>query len=178
MNNLTEEWREIKDGEGLYEVSNLGRVKRLAGKWSGGVHKERILKNCKGDVGYFVVGISVKGRVKITRVHRLVAEAFIDNPENKPMVNHKDGDKSNNCVENLEWATAKENAHHAFDTGLRNNDHYVKKVAQIKDGKILKTWRSIIEASRGLDMSKSNISSCCTGRKYRHTAGGFAWKFI
>ena len=109
---MKEEWRPIKGYEGLYKVSNMGRVKSLY------YGKERILKTRNGLHGYKHVILSKQATKKTSRVHRLVAEAFIPNPMNLPVVNHLDGNKHNNCVFNLEWCTVKENTNHAIKTGL------------------------------------------------------------
>jgi hypothetical protein len=104
-------WKDIPEWEGLYQVSNLGRVKSL--------RKRIILKPLKLRKGYLGVEFRESNKRKHFRVHRLVALVFIPNPENKPEVNHKDGIKSNNHVDNLEWCTASENVQHAYDTGLK-----------------------------------------------------------
>lgn len=108
-----EVWKDIEGYEGLYQVSTLGRVKSLARER---VSKDKILKS--SGVRYKLVCLYKSGIVKYVKVHRLVANAFISNPENKPQVNHKDGNKFNNSVSNLEWATSKENCIHAVQTGL------------------------------------------------------------
>lgn len=100
-----EQWKEIKDTGG-YQVSSLGRVITSKGKLLTGANKDGYIRVC---VQY-----------KLIRLHRLVAQYFLENPENKPEVNHKDGDKKNNCVENLEWSTRKENMCHATKTGLHS----------------------------------------------------------
>ena len=104
-------WRDIKDYEGLYQVSNFWRVKSLARG------SKKILAYFKCQE-YAVVSLYKNKRKKNFYVHRLVAETFIDNPKNLPIVNHKDFNKKNNCVENLEWVTQKENVHHAFENGV------------------------------------------------------------
>ena len=120
---MKEIWKDIKGYEGLYQVSNLGRVKSLERKVlrSDGTSlaiSERILKLGKNARGYLSVQLCANGIVKCFRVYRLVAQAFIPNPDNKPQVNHIDGNKQNNRADNLEWATRSENMQHAYKTGL------------------------------------------------------------
>ncbi|MCI7634018.1 MAG: NUMOD4 motif-containing HNH endonuclease [Mollicutes bacterium] len=123
---MKELWKDIKGYEGCYQVSNLGRIKSLDrmtnNQYGEYFMKGRILKNSIiKDKGYCRVSLN-NGNGKISkRVHRLVAEAFIPNPENKPEVNHKDGNKLNNCVSNLEWCTNKENIEHSIRTGLKKH---------------------------------------------------------
>jgi len=123
---LGEEWRPIEGYEGLYEVSNLGRVKSLARTIirSDGrrcVVTEKILTERVNDRGYIEIKLSRLGSSTYKKLHRIVATAFLDNPENKPEVNHKDGNKKNNQAENLEWATHSENMQHAFANGLHSH---------------------------------------------------------
>lgn len=117
---IKEIWKDISGFEGKYQISNLGRVKSLSrfrvyGKTASGITKEIILKlsTPKSQYGYAVLSFWVNARVKTFKVHRLVAEAFIPNPENKPQVNHIDSNRSNNHVSNLEWVTSRENTSHA-----------------------------------------------------------------
>lgn len=168
---MTEIWKQIKGYEGMYEISNFGRVKSLVRK---GVIKEKILKNQLDINGYYIVTPKKYGIQKNTRVHRLVTEAFIKNIENKPQINHKDGIKTNNHVDNLEWCTQKENSKHAWETGLNNGAK--KEVLQIKDGIIIRKWNSQTEASKFLNIGAGYISNCCTG--INKIAGGFQWKFV
>ena len=105
-------WKDIEGYEGIYQVSNKGRIKSFYGV------KEKILVTRTKGHDYEKVLLSKNGVGKTFLIHRLVAKAFIPNPENKPEVNHIDGNKKNNCVENLEWMTCSENTKHAFDTGL------------------------------------------------------------
>lgn len=168
-----------------YEVSNYGRVRgkdRWVDNGRGGSYlvygKEKVITD--NGKGYKYVSLYDKGKCYRKYVHRLVAEAFIPNPENKPTVNHINGDKSDNRVENLEWVTQEENNKHAIRTGLRLNVGGGKEVVQIdKDGKEVATFKSVSEASRITGISRSGIQECC--KPYRkgqgRSAGGFIWKF-
>ena len=113
---MQEIWKPIKGYEGLYEVSNLGRVKSLNRYHH---RHENILKNKITKDGYYETTLVKNGKSKFIRSHRLVALTFIDNPLNKTEVNHKDGNKLNNFVGNLEWVTSSENQLHAYRTGLQ-----------------------------------------------------------
>lgn len=116
-------WRDIPGYEGVYQVSKLGLVKRLKGscntKTGTSKRKERILTPGTNTDGYLCVNLSMNKTYKHCRVHRLIAMTFIDNPEYKPQINHKNGIKYDNWVGNLEWVTASENAIHAYRNGLR-----------------------------------------------------------
>ena len=111
-----EKWRDIKEYEGLYQISNYGNVKSLSYRRMG-ICKE--LAKIKNSNGYISASLFKKGKGKQYRIHRLVAIAFIDNSINKPQVNHKDGNKQNNSVNNLEWATKSENEKHSVKNNLR-----------------------------------------------------------
>lgn len=169
-------WRDIKNFNGNYKVSNLGNIKSLK---NNKVLIPAIVAYRKNkNNGYYVVNL--KGRLYY--IHRLVAETFIDNPNNLPQVNHIDGNKLNNKVENLEWCTGSENIKHAYKTKLMKYHAPTKrkytKVQQIdkETKKIIKVWNSIIEASRILKIEKVCISACC--RNKQKTAGGYIWKYI
>ena len=166
---MNEIWKDIDGYEGLYQVSNKGNVKSL--KWG----KERILRPVIDRYGYYYIMLyndSVRKRFKL---HRLVAQAFIPNPENKPQVNHKDENKLNNCVNNLEWSTAKENSNY----GTRNERmgySLCKSILQYsKFGDFIKEWQSAVEVKRVLDINKSNITQCCKGKL--KSSGGFIWRY-
>lgn len=173
-------WRSVVGYEGLYEVSTDGRVRTVEHITNGRTITPtelaiRIYKSQR----YARVRLYRGGKSKDCMVHRLVAEAFIPNPDNKPQVNHINGDRSNNRVENLEWCTASENQRHAFRAGLKDIEdtitHTRKKVRQIDaDGNVVKIWRSMSDAARELGLHVSNISHCCSGRI--GSTGGYSWE--
>jgi len=174
MNNLTEIWKPVKNYEGLYEVSNLGRVRSLP-KNRGFSRKRdtKILKNHKGNHGYHAVSMCAEKR-KTHTVHRLVAAAFIPNLENKKTVNHKNGIKTDNRLENLEWCTHLENMQHAWKSNLVSNKWSKKRVAQIRNGINIRIWNSRTDASKELKICLTDICACCNNKV--KTAGGFGWK--
>ena len=179
--NMEEIWKDIKGYEGLYQVSNLGRVKSLKRKVYAGRNRlrwqhERIMSNNKSNGnGYLVVNLNKESKDKNKYIHRLVAQAFIPNPNHYLYVNHKDENRKNNKVDNLEWCTALynntyKNAH--IRKGLKNrNNRLSKKVYQLDDdNNIIKEYPSISEASRQLNVSIQAISDCLNG-KTKHSCG-------
>ena len=180
--NKTEVWKDIKGYEGRYQVSNLGRVKsleRIIIKKNGVKQtiRERILKIQTDKDGYLQVSLyKGSGKMKTFKVHRLVCEAFHENPENKPCVNHIDEDKTNNTVGNLEWCTYKENINHGT-RNARSAEGQSKSVGQYTtDGKLIKVWQSAMEIERQLGYSHGNISLVARGKL--KTAYGYVWKYI
>lgn len=181
---MKEIWRTIKFNPN-YKVSNLGRVKgirRRVNHWRGGtrLQEENILMLQKG-LAY--LHVSLNSRKKVYLIHRLVAEAFIPNPENKPQVNHKDCDKHNNCVSNLEWVTRSENMLHAYKNGLvsltRTREACLKHSKPVNqfttDGQLIRKWESGADIVRELGVDSGSISRCCNGKvKSRY---GFIWRF-
>ena len=155
----TEIWKDVELYDGLYQVSNLGRVKSLNYRRTG---KEQRLKPCDTGNGYLQVVLYKNGKIDRPLVHRLVAKAFIPNPENKPEVHHRDGNTHNNCVSNLQWVTRKEH---------RDKDRS-KKVLCVETGTI---FPSASEAGRQIGIDIGNINSCCQGK--RKTAGKYHWRY-
>ena len=172
-----ETWKNIKGYEGLYQVSNMGRVKSLERKDSlGRIVKERVLKTAPNAQGYPIVSLCAGGRQKIFKVHRLVCQAFHKNPENKPCVNHIDENKTNNCASNLEWCTYAENNSHGTHNE-RVAKARSKPVGQYtRYGDLVKVWPSTQEAERQAGFNHGNISEVANGN--RKTAHGFIWKYV
>ena len=178
---MQEIWKKTNVSD-YYEVSNFGRVRslpRLARNNRGEyLTKGGILKGTINGDGYQKVSLSVNGKLITKSVHRLVAEAFIPNPNNLPIINHKDENKTNNSVSNLEWCTNEYNVNY----GTRNQRLSAsrtgcgKKVCQYtKDWVLVKVWDNAAEASKELGVALSGISNSANGKK--NSAGGFKWKY-
>lgn len=184
-----EQWKDIQDFESLYKISNYGRVKSLdrikksKRYYKNGLHyKTKILRQTISNDGYSKMQLyGDDGSFKTVRVHRLVAEAFIPNLYNKPQINHKDGNKQNNCVDNLEWCTNGENGKHAWDNNLRtkhfgSDNRSSRKVAQYtKNNELVKVWDCISDINKDLHYSRSSIINCCRNRQT--TLHGYIWKY-
>lgn len=183
-------WKDVVGYEGYYQVSNLGRVRSVdrivKGCFGSTQHKKSIiLSPAINTAGYYSVALVRNAKSKSYRVHRLVAEAFLPNPNSLPVINHKDENKLNNSVENLEWCT------YSYNTTYNNsmlkriitrniNKSYgcEKKVYQYNiDGHLIKIWKSLMEVSRELHIPWGNIANCCRGQKNRHTAYGYKWSY-
>lgn len=168
---MIEIWRDIKGYDNKYQVSNFGIVKSLN---YNNTKKEHILKLCDNGYGYLLVNLRINNKSKTHNVHRLVCEAFLPNPENKCTVNHKNGIKTDNRVENLEWSTYSENIKHAFEYGL-------KEVASIpivrysKTNEYIDEFKGVHDAFRLTGICYQNIHACCKGRL--KSAGGYIWKY-
>lgn len=161
-----EEWRNIEGYEGDYQISNYGRVKSLKH------NKERILKNQYDANDYYGVILSKNNKKKYFRIHRLVAEAFILNPNNLPEVNHKDEDKHNNIVENLEWCDRKYNCNYG-ERNKKLTGRKGKKVKCIETGEVFDNMK---KAAEKYNITKVCISNCCKGKQ--KTAAGYKWRLL
>lgn len=175
---MDEVWKDVPGFEGRYQVSNLGQVKSL----------ERKVKSCKGEKTVYSrilrPFVDPKGYCRITirdlqnhkycfQIHRLVAKAFIPNPDNKPQVNHKNGNKTDNNIENLEWVTSRENISHSFEHELRPN---VSAVLQydLKES-LLARYKNCLDAERKTGIKHRTIYTACVRKN--HKAAGYIWKF-
>lgn len=173
----TETWKDIKGFEGLYQVSNMGNVKSLSHKVQFGrsyrITKETILLPHKQSTGYLRVTLKKNNQPKYMLVHRLVAMAFIPNPDHLEQVNHKDENKTNNCVSNLEWCNSEYNNNFGTHTE-RTAKAQSKAVAAYKDGVEIMRFKSSKEAERN-GYNHACVWLCCNG-KYKQYKG-YIWKY-
>ena len=158
----------IKGYEGVYEISNQGRVYS--------VRTGKFLKPKPNTRGYLQVDLCVKGSHKMAFVHRLVADAFLDNPHNYPQVNHKDENILNNHADNLEWCTPLHNL--LYGTRVeRIIQHHKKAVEQLDmSGNVVRLFESLADAEKLCGYNHANISNCCNGKL--KSAYGFRWRFV
>jgi hypothetical protein len=168
MINLENEiWKDVIGYEKLYLISSLGKLKSLQN------NKEKILKLIPDKKGYLRTRIGNLNNKKTIKIHRLVAIAFIPNPENKKEVNHRDGNKQNNNIENLEWCTGSENIKHAFKTGLRRSDgnnHNNRKLSsiQVKEIREKRKIYSCIELGKMYNVSRVQILNIVTYKMWKN----------
>lgn len=162
-------WKDIVGYEGLYQVSNLGRIKSLR------FNKEKILKPTISSKGYLRVDLIKNQKRKTKYIHRIVLENFIPNVNNFPEINHKDENKTNNSVENLEWCTSQYNCH--YGTRIKRfSDNKKKKIYQFDlDENFIREWKSAVDIEKEIGLEKSNIRSCCRGEIRK--AYGFIWRY-
>lgn len=181
----TEIWKDVVGFEKYFQISNFGNVLSKARKvWNGkGFYNKSqvLLKPSQNHKGYPIAYLGANNEKRTIPIHRLVAIAFIPNPNNLPQVNHIDGNKQNNRVDNLEWCTNSDNQLHAWKMGLQrvsgNAGKPKRAVLQYdKDWNLIHEYPSIADASRAVgEKSKSNIGECCRGRK--KSVQGYYWKF-
>jgi len=171
-----EVWKDIRGYEGLYKISNKGRVYSL--------YKHKIMKWKTNNRGYHTVGLVKNGKYKYYLVHRLVAEHFVPNPNNYPQVNHKDENKDNNCAENLEWCTNHYNALYGTriertsnNRGYRLSREKMKKRVigrSMSNGEII--ILDAIKDGEKFGFDPTSIVHCCKGRAKSHK--GFIWEYV
>ena len=184
METQQEIWKDIPWYEWMYQASNKWNIKSLW-NWNSNSSKHKVLKQCFDSCKYLQIRLTKNAKWFMYKVHRLVAQAFIPNPENKPCINHKNWIKTDNTIENLEWVTRWENAKHKYRELWYYSPvkwkfwylhHNAKSIIQCDlNMNIIKKWWSIAEAGLGLWISKSNIWEVCKWN--RKTAGWFIWSY-
>ncbi len=168
---MVEKWKNIDGYENEYQISNFGRIRSF--KKHNGTN-QRIMKSIKMKNGYYNITLCKNGNKKREYIHRLVAKAFIPNPNNYPFVNHKDENPSNNYVNNLEWCTQKYNMN--YGSLIKKHKRESKSILQYDlNNNFIKKWESISNAEKDLKITHCNIIACLKGR--RKNAGGFIWKY-
>ena len=180
-----EHWKPIKEWEELYEVSDIGNVKRLERSYTDSLGRnitlpEKILSvHFNNKTRYQRVNLSANGKTTTRDVHRLVAEAFIPNPDNLPEVNHKDENHLNNQADNLEWVTHIQNEHHGtkIERAARTRDRRPVEALNEK-GEVVASYDRIADAAKALGISISTIWQVCNKIRNCKTAGGYRWRYI
>lgn len=167
---MREEWRDVVGYEGKYLISNYGDLAR--------VHKYTPTRSKKPTIdedGYLRTKLHDRSSTKYIGIHKLVAQAFIPNPENKPQVNHMNGDKKDNRVTNLEWVTASENNRHKFV--VLDPESYHKKRKAVRCEELNRTFESVTAASKELGIHRGDIRDVANGKPQHITAGGYHWNW-
>lgn len=178
---MEEVWKPVKGFEGLYEVSNFGRVKSLSRYVRNSqdrgdrLIRSRFLKQCEDTEHYLLVGLHKDGKQTMRKVHRLVAEVFLDNPHNFPQVNHKDENPQNNKLPNLEWCSARYNNNYGHHTGRQARTCSKPIVQKTLTGQLVHVWPSINEAKRH-GYSTFHMVACCKNKEKKYR--GFKWQYL
>jgi len=181
---MEEVWKDIEGYEGMYQVSNFGSVRSLDRLYESKIRNNNYivrrginLKSTPDKDGYLKINLSKNRTRKYHFVHRLVALVFIPNPNSFPIINHKDGNKTNNFANNLEWCTYKYNSNYG-ECRQKISNSKKKKVVQIdiKKNIVVSTFDSIAEATNSLSLKGNKIGLCCAGKRKTH--GGFKWMYL
>lgn len=180
---MIEVWQDIKGYENLYQISNWGNVMSL--------RSNKLITPQKNKYGYITIKLSKKGEIKTFLLHRLIAETFIPNPENKPYIDHINTNRDDNRLENLRWVTPSENNNNPLTLKrmleITNTNEYKKKKSITKskgvvqytlDGKMLAVFYGGREASRKTGISQISISQCCRNLPKHRSAGGYRWRYL
>lgn len=170
---MYEDWLPVVGYEGYYEVSNLGNVRSVRYNHVGEVIYSRIIKPCTKANGYFGVVLSKQSTTTNYLVHRLVAITFLENPFDLPEVNHKDGDKTNNAITNLEWVSSSDNLAHAYRNGLKYK--VGKPVVCVETGEI---FESVKAANESLGITHYHIADVCNHITNHKTVCGYHWEWV
>lgn len=186
MANLHQEiWKDVAGYEGLYKVSNQGRVSTLGRsiiQTRGNALKSYPAKIMKATIepsGYYAITLYRQGAHKRVKVHTLVGKSFIDNHDSLPVINHINGVKTDNRAENLEWCTIAHNNRHSIKMGLtKPHDFKPRPVMQFsKSGEFIRRWDSVTAAARGVNSSIGNMSTVCRVGSGRKTLKGYRWEY-
>lgn len=188
---MEEIWKDINGWEGRYQISNLGQVKRLRTEIRGVAKGGREFKTFTAERltktyidRYVCVHLFRDAKLTHKYVHVLLGQAFIPNPDNKPYINHIDGDKTNNALSNLEWATMSENVKHSYEFLNRSRTHHPKGKNHSKarvilqyslSNEFIKEWGCVSDACKEYNTNHSNIIACCKGRTKK--SKGFIWRY-
>lgn len=189
-------WKNVRNYEKLYQVSNYGRIRSLDRKYKSKLKyqneitkKGKILKPIITKNGYQCVNLSKNGKTKMFFLHKIIADCFLNKNDfkyedeqdkknaviEKLDINHKDENKSNNKVENLEYCTRKYNINYGTHNERKSEKQSISVIQLDKNNNIIKEWKSIANAGNILNINKTNISLCC--KKKRKTAGGYVWEY-
>lgn len=186
MNEKKEIWKPVLDFEGIYEVSNYGKIRRIS--YENPMYKHKVdlpyyIKSSKDKDGYIRYSLSKDGKMKQIFAHREVAKAFIPNPNNYPVINHIDCNIENNYFENLEWCTVTYNNRYIKKMGRTNYCYgkkhpFSKEVLQFdKDNNFIREYESTGEVERVLGISSAQIRACCNPKTRTKTVHGFIFKY-
>lgn len=176
---MDEIWKDVLGYEGKYQVSNLGRVKSLERRCKSKDYTRRVPGKIRAQTldtyGYPIVSLNLDGKKKTRTIHRLVAEAFIPNPNNYSEINHKDENKQNNAVENLEWCTTQYNSSYGTRVDRIKRAQSIHVIQLDMNGNVINEWFGMGEISRRTGYDQGLISRVCNGK--RMSAYGYKWEF-